>query len=533
MAVSKSGFEVRKYYRAVAKRLWIVLLLTGLVVGVVFWRMGSQKASYSSSTLLMVNGPIITTPTTILGGGSDQGSSSSGGNVGMVINDIIQLINARPVAERVAKSLGLDGPNTVQRSVRASRIRDTDLVRIRATSNNRELAARLANTSAEVLVSQFREVNRRDAREMRVFVEQQLAQARARLNVSDQALEAYKVRRGILELDKEVSQASSDAAQMRTDRENAFKELRETEAKLAAASRRLLTEQRMRLVSGTIKENPVFQQLESRLTDLEIQNATLSQTFTSLHPKMKVIEGEIATVRQQMESVAKKIVDNEVSESNPVYDQLFTDIATKQIERVGLLARIDSLRFLEQRRRARNAQFPAIQTGMNQLVRENEVLAENYSNLSKKYQDALIRENEAGYLPARIQVMEPAVASTAPAGLRPPVRFGLAGLVGLLLGLMAALLLETADDRIRTSSEAERALGAPVLAEVPDVTPARVAPAAAALLLVMIMLLLGVALGGAFAKVDPKARVQTLGTVPSRLVRAVEAIPTWIVQAVP
>lgn len=528
--MNRSSIEFRQYYRAVAKRFWIVLLFAGLVAGVVYWRTGSQPRSYSASTLLMVTGPIVTTPTTIVGG--DQGASSSGTNVGMVINDVIQLITTRPVAERVAKRLGLDGPDTVQRSVRASRIRDTDLVKIRATSQDRELAARLANTSAEVLVTQFREVNRKDAREIRLFIEQQLALARARLNSSDRALEAYKLNHGILVLETEVSQASSDVAQARTDRENALRDLRETEARLAAASRRLSTEQQMRLVSGTLKDSPVYQQLESRLTDLEIQRATLSQTFTSLHPKMKVIEGEIATVRQQVLSVAKKVVDNEVSEANPVYDQLLTDIAGKQVDQAALLARMDALSFLERRRRARSARLPAIETGMNQLVRENEVLAENYSNLSKEYQDALIRENEAGYLPARMQVMEPAVASSAPIGLRPPVRLGLGGLIGLLFGIMAALFIETADDRIRTSGDAERTLGAPVLAEVPDMAPARAAPAAAVLLFIVFMLLLGVAFGGSLGKVDPQARPAPAITLSLRLARGVEMIPAWLAQAV-
>lgn len=528
--MTKSGMDLRQYYRAVVKRLWLVLLFVVMVIAVVYWRMGSKSPTYSASTLVMVTAPIVAAPTTV---SSSSDSTSLNTNVGIVINDIIQLVVTRPVTERVAKTLGLDGPDTVQRSVRASRIRDTDLVKIRASSKDRELAAKLANTSANVLVAHFREVNGRDAREVRLFIEQQLAQARARLDASDRAVESYKIRHGILVLDTEVAQASSDAAQARTDRENALKDLRETEARLAASSRRESTEQQMRLVSGTIKDNPVFQQLESRLTDLEIQRATLSQTYTSLHPKMKSIEGEIATVRQQMLSVTKKVVDNEVSEANPVYDQLLTDIVNKEVERAALLARIDALNFLERQRRRRNAQLPPVQTGMNQLTRVNEVLAENYSNLSKEYQDALIRENEAAYIPAGVQVMEPAVAPAIAEGLRPPVQAGIAGLVGLLLGIMAALLLETADDRIRTSGDAERALGAPVLAEVPDVAPARLAPAAATLILVLVVvLLLGAMLGVVQGAPDASSWAGMVGGWISRLIRGAEAFPVWLAQVV-
>lgn len=525
--MDQSRFELRRYYRAIIRRLWLVMLFVALVVAGVYWRMGSKPPTYSASTLVMVTAPVVTTPTSVSG---DQGNASLGINVSMIITDVIQLIGTRPVTERVAATLSLKKPDIVKQSVRATRLPNTNLISIRATYRDRELAAKLANTSAEVLVAHFQDVNRQDARQVRLFIGQQLAQARARLNASDREVEAYKLRYGVLDLAAEVSEASNNASQARTEREAAVKDLRETEARLTAATSRLSAEKQMRMVSGTIKDNPVFQQIETRLTDLEIQKATLSQTFTPLHPKMKVLEGEIATVRQQMQSVAKKVVDNQVSEANPVYDQLVTDIVSKQVERAALLARIDALSFLERRRRARSAQYPALQTGMNQLVRENEMLAQNYSDLSKTYQDALIRENEAGYMLAGMQVMEHAVSPTKPVGVRPPVRFAIAGLVGLLLGLLAAVLLDTTDDRIRTSVDAERAFGAPVLAEVPDVAQPRGAPAAAALLLIVMALLLGVAFGGAFVKVDPQAQPTALVTLSSRLMRGVEVIPAWLAQ---
>lgn len=525
--MSSPSTEIRRYSRAVVRRAWIVaLVVVGLMAVAYYWR-GAKPAAYSASALLMVTKPLVAAPSSVSG---DQPNNALPTNVSMVINDIIQLLGSRPVTQRVADGLGLQirGPEVVQRSVKASRIRDTDLVRIRATHSNRELAQKLANTSASVLITHLREVNRRDAREVRMFIEQQLAESRASLESSDRAVETFKIRHGILVFDAEASQASTNATQARTDRENAATDLKQTEAKLAAAKARLNGERQTRIVSGTIKDNPVFQQLETKLTDLEIQRANLSQTFTERHPKLITVEGEIKALQQRMRAVAKKVVDNEVSQANPIYDQLLTDIANYEVDRASLLARIGGLRVVERQRRLRNAAFPSIETGLNQLVRENETQAENYKTLSEKYQSALIRENEAGYIFAGIQIMEPAVIPSRTAGVRPLLQVGLAGLAGLLLGIIAAVLLETSDDRIRTSGDAERTLGAPVLAEVPDVTPRRLAPATTVLGLLAIMLCLAI-IGTTLGLTD-RGRLAGAQAVIGRMGRGIQGVPVWFAQ---
>ena len=64
-------------------------------------------------------------------------------------------------------------------------------------------------------------------------------------------------------------------------------------------------------------------------------------------------------------------------------------------------------------------------------------------------------------------VIDPATAPVWPTPKQVPVRAGMAGLLGLVMGTGLALLMESMDTRIRTSREAEATYGLPVLASIP------------------------------------------------------------------
>lgn len=481
--------ELRQYYRAVVRRAWLVALLVVLAAGGMYVRTRAAGPKYGATTTIIVTAPVVQgTPQVTTTGGFTQGQLPPP-NLGVIINDIANLLRARPVVEPLAEQSGLSEAK-VRSAISASRIRDTDLVTIRAVTDDPQQSADLANASATQLIRYFRELSRQDMHEVRLFIEGQMAQLQGRLDASDRRILAYKQQHGILDIDQEISQAMTAASTLRTDQDNTMIELREIDAKLAAAQRRLAGEPQMRLISGTLKDNPLFQQYQTRLGDLELQRATLSQTYTERHPKMKQVEGEIAAVRRQMLATAKKVVDSEVSGTNPVHDQLLGQIVTLQVDRAAAQAHLQALGVLISRRQADRLRLPRTAVGLEQLVRENTVLAETHASLFEDYQDALVKENQAGYLRAALSVMEAAVPPVQSQGSLPK-RLSIAGLFGLVLGLMAAVLLDVSEDRIRSAQEAEGVVGAPVLASVPDVAPQGTPAGTFVLMAIVLAILLG------------------------------------------
>jgi capsular exopolysaccharide synthesis family protein len=103
-------------------------------------------------------------------------------------------------------------------------------------------------------------------------------------------------------------------------------------------------------------------------------------------------------------------------------------------------------------------------TGRASLEAARYAAAVQYESLFARQQDLLVEKNLK-----RGEAELIALAETPGEPVSPkPVRDGiLGGLIGLLLGMGLALLREQLDDRVRSTTEAERVTGLPVLAQVP------------------------------------------------------------------
>jgi len=523
------SLELRHYYRAIAKRAWLVLLLAALLAGGMYWRTVTLPVRYEATTTLLVTAPVVQ-PLVSAVTGESSSPGGTGRSGGVDTDDFIQLLSTRPVAERVTGLLGLP-TSEFWRGVRAEEVRGTNLVKIRASSADPQMSARLANTTTEQFIAHYRDLNRRDMREVRAFIERELANTRAQLDASDRNIQAFKERSGVLDLDGFVSQASQGLANVRDQQQVATMQLKEIEARLAASTARLDRESLTRVTQRATENSPVFQQLESRLTALQVQYTELSQRYTPLHPRMQALEGEMRALQDQLKKEARYRLGQEVTAMNPIHDQMLTQIATLQVERAATSARLSALAGAERGRQAVLLRLAVQQRELTAFLRDNQILADSYSLLAERYQTARLRESEAGFMLAGVHVVEPATVPAAPVSAAAPVRAGLGGLVGLLLGLMAAVLLETTDDRIRSPQDAERVLGVPVLAEVPDMSPPpRVAPAGAALLIGLVLtLLVGTSVvvartGGEGAATGTNAAMSAL----VQLGRGIDGLTTWL-----
>ncbi|MDR7522363.1 MAG: hypothetical protein QN168_07870 [Armatimonadota bacterium] len=512
---SAQAADIGQYLTAVRKRWWLVLLLMMVAAGGVYWRSGDTPPVYSASAVLLVTAPIIAPVPPVADAGEATRPSAS-----TVTADILQLIDSRPIAERVARRLGMAGPGEVQAAVSASAPRGTSLIRVTATARTPQRAAELANVTAEEFVAFFRETNRASARESRRFVEEQLAQARARLEASERAIQAFNERLQMPSLAATTAQIQAAAAAAQQDLENARLTLRETEARLAAIRERLAREDPVVVASRSTSDNPVFRRYQDRLVELEIQRAALAQQYTAQHPRMEQITREINELRSRMTAEARTAVAQEVTVNNPIHARLLNDIVGLEVDRIAVGARVDALQEALRRRRAAAMSLPAAETAFNRLTREHRILENNYTALSARYQEMLVRENLAGHYPTSLQFIEAASPPGRPAPSSLPRMAGVAVLAAFVLGVVASLFLESLDDTIRSPQEAERVLGAPVLAQIPVREEPRTAAGTAAFLL---LTLVGVAVitasVGRFYGFSPGMALETVrravGTVAS------------------
>ncbi|MDP8932332.1 MAG: hypothetical protein M3O70_28210 [Actinomycetota bacterium] len=128
--------------------------------------------------------------------------------------------------------------------------------------------------------------------------------------------------------------------------------------------------------------------------------------------------------------------------------------------------------YLEQRRedaeQARSERAAEIQAAIDRAAVEladEAVRAERVEELNRQYAAVTAMSTDPG------DVISPATLPTSPVYPNPGRNLALGVLIGALLGVVAAIVVDQRDDRIHSADEVERRLGVPVLAEVVSPAP--------------------------------------------------------------
>ncbi len=479
---TQTNFNIKEYITSIRRRWWLVVLLPIIAVVGAYSRFGHVPSSYSAGTTLEVTSSVTSVPIEAV----PRAPVPFAATTTVVMNDLVQLVGTREIAERVARRLDLHNIGKVQSSISASILRDTDIIRIEATAPDPDTAVGIANAASDELIRLFRETNSQAAAERRRFIGQQLEQARQQLEASDRAILA--ARQGPANFEGATGPIVTGYFSALSALDDAYRSVRETEERLAAVNARLSREPSTVISETARVENPAFTTIQTRLVDLQRQQIELAQSYTPQHPRMQLLQAQIAGLKKQLASEVRTVVDREVRTTNPIQMTFLTTAATLEVDRAVARARIAVLEANVRARYAAAISLLHAQSSLAVHMREQGILEANYRTLSQQYQDAILRENSEAYFPAGIVLVERA----ATASLSEPARFRplavAAVLGGLLLGTMAAIVLEGADEGIHSTEDLERTLGVPVLAEVPNANPPRTGHAPAMFVLAFIFL---------------------------------------------
>jgi tyrosine-protein kinase Etk/Wzc len=167
--------------------------------------------------------------------------------------------------------------------------------------------------------------------------------------------------------------------------------------------------------------------LQQKLMDLEFKLATLVLKYTDKHPRILRIKEQISNLEQQREERRK-------AEGEKVLDVKKKDVAGQKLK-------------------------------FARLAREVEVNKKLYMMFKEKLEEARI--NEAQKV-GDISIVNPAVMPTAPVTKQDKAHVLIGALIGLLLGIAFAFILESLDTSIGTIEDVEKGIELPVLGVIPS-----------------------------------------------------------------
>ena len=183
---------------------------------------------------------------------------------------------------------------------------NSNVINIKYSARNPEIAAKIANTLADTYVLTTRERQSQPTERAREWLSQQIGALRIKLAESEAAVENFRSSAGLLQ-GATTTLGTQEISELNT--QITVAQGASTEARSRAdAIRQLLADKGSVDSSSEVLASPVIQRLKEQRTDATRQIAELSATYLPNHPKMIAAQSQLANLDRLIRGEAMKIV---------------------------------------------------------------------------------------------------------------------------------------------------------------------------------------------------------------------------------
>ena len=327
-------------------------------------------------------------------------------------------------------------------------VRDSRLVRLTFDSPDRNLSARIANAFAENFIANNLQRKFDASAYARNFLEQQLAQLKAKLEDSERQLVAYATQQQIIQVAE--PNTSKDAAPPQslsaTNLGAVNGDLTAAKANLVQVEERYKAAQSAGLSAPDVLADSTVAQLRQEQVKLTVQYNNQLKIYKPDYPDMVDLKAQIEDINKQLTGAA-----------DTIRGSLRTQLVAAQKQVGDLQGQVNGLKGTVLDERNREIQY-------NILQREVDTTRTLYDGLLERYKEIGVA---GGITTNNISIVDRARPPGGPSQPKPEHNLMVAGLAGLGVGVLLAFLLEAMDQAIRKPADVEAKLGLPVLGTVP------------------------------------------------------------------
>jgi polysaccharide biosynthesis protein PslE len=326
------------------------------------------------------------------------------------------------------------------------------------------------------------------------FLQQQMTQARNKLEQARAAVRNFKAAAGISSLDEERSLLLKQQSDVRIALTQEISHQEEAQGRYARL------EEQLKQIPNQIKlsdENDRFKavddgrqhlnELQSREKELSINYRPDSQTMTNLH-------SEILFAQQQLAQMSRESAARIRTGANPVRQSVEIDLAKAAGDQFSATAGRASYEAELARINKRLADLETQGVRLDELELQQQVDEENFRNLLQEVEDARVADDLNRERISSIAVVQAPTIPLKAARPRKLLIMGIGLLLGVAGGIALVLISEMADESFATPDQIEAVAGLPVLgtfsrARLGGPSPARSRAVSVGLSLLLLMAL--------------------------------------------
>lgn len=226
-------------------------------------------------------------------------------------------------------------------------------------------------------------------------------------------------------------------------------------------------ESRIVTQSRTLPNQYSVERLNTMLAELQNRRTQAMMKFRPDDRIVVELDQEIADTRAALDRASKLNSVEQVTDVNPVRQNLEAELARAELQESGLKARRSSLAAIALGYRARLAQLENSTIESETLQRSMKEAEQNYLLYARKQEEARIADSLDQQKIANVAIAEAPVAQHLPAKPNVVLNLVLGVILASFVSVAAAFAAEHSRQVFHTPSDLESATGLPVLATVP------------------------------------------------------------------
>ncbi len=463
--------------RVVLKRLWLIILITFTVSISAFITSKIIEPVYEASTSIRVQ---IT----------QQPASVKQHYTQPSLEPEAMWLKSRYLVELVMKNLGIGSTakdqeeyielmEKLQNNINVQTFEGANTLLISVKWNDADMVAKIANNLADTFIEKYQIFNTSQAREKRIFIEDQMNLIRIKLDEAQKNLNNFQEKEGVMqandminEITKRISNWEARKYQVGIDSmvlQSKFNQIKEqiSQIKGDVNSDTDISND----YKNFLKSNTPLLQMQGNISVLEEEVNSLTYRYTDEYPLLSAKKKELETKKKDLEDEKTKFQDevNRINLENKVKPKEFNNPFLLELIKteMEINAKKNEEKLLQDliiKEQKKIKSLPEKQSMYADVLREKMVNEEYYTILLKRLSEARIEENVNTN---DVRVFDRAYKPYQPLKPRPLMNTIMGAIIGLVLGIGVSMTIEYFDDSFHSVAEVEQFLKLPVLAAIP------------------------------------------------------------------
>ncbi|MFN2341450.1 MAG: GumC family protein [Halanaerobium sp.] len=464
--VDEYEIDLREYMMILWHKKWLIIAFVIIAVLASYFLTARMERIYQSSTMMMVQSESgvddIFSEQMSLGVSQEDKLINTYSQIfksRRILTQVIEKLNLVNAEGDYINTGNLSQKISIQSHG------DADLLSVQVEYNDPELAQKIADTLVSIMQTEIESLNQASLNGASTFIDDQLEETKNRLLELEDQLLKYRKEHELLRPETQGQNLLNRFTELEKQKTEA--ELLEEEAQIALReiNQKLQGVDEKIINSESISRNPELNTIKSNLTSLYTELEGLKTRYTEKHPEIQTVLAKIDNLENQLNNKTAEIVSGRTETNNPLYQELNSRIINMEVQQVTASSQKEVYQERIAEIQQELDSYPEAELAFFRLQREKNVAEDIYLLLRNRKEEINIQQ---AMQTSDIFVVDSAYLPENPIRPNLKLNLAIASVLAAMLAVFIIFLLEFLDDTIKTEDDLEKASGLPVLGIIPD-----------------------------------------------------------------